>query len=51
MKCFNFFLQEVFESQYVFYSLTHLNSDAKFLSEILDLCLEFIKCTVKKFPS
>lgn len=51
MKCFNFFFhKKSLKASVFFYSLTHLNSDAKFLSEILDLCLEFIKFTVKKFP-
>lgn len=60
MKCFNFFFhKKSLKASVIFYSLTYLNSDAKFLSEILDLCnlqlknshTQVVPNTLKNFSS
>ena len=33
---------------YILYLTAHLNLDPNFASEILDLCLDFTKCTAEK---
>lgn len=50
-EIFIFFFHKSSESGVYFAIITYLNLGAKFLLEILDLYLEFIKCIVEKVDS